>query len=136
STDTSAKVAFKYDVEDFASALVRFDNGFVLSVEASFNLNIKNDIGTIELYGTKAGIKIDPGVEFYTDMNGHFVNMQPSGNSSLSFEGLFEGEIAHFADCVINKKQPKSPARDGVALMKIIDAIYESARLGAEVKIK
>ena len=134
-TDTSAKVQFLYDVEDFASALVRFDNGFVLSVEASFNLNIKNDIGTIELYGTKAGIKIDPGVEFYADMNGHFVNLQPSGNSSLSFEGLFEGEVAHFADCVINKKQPKSPARDGVALMRIIDAIYESARTGSEVKI-
>ena len=135
STDTSAKVEFKHDVEDFATALIRFDNGFVLSVEASFNLNIKHDIGTIELYGTKAGVKIDPGLEFYTDMNGHFVNLQPEGNSS-SFDGIFEAEVAHFVDCVINKKQPKSPACDGVALMKMIDAIYESARTGAEVKIK
>jgi predicted dehydrogenase len=135
-TDTSASIKFKHDVEDFATALIRFDNGFVLSVEASFNLNVKNDVGTIELYGTKAGIKVDPGLEFYTDMNGHFVNMQPSGNSAISFEGLFESEIAHFVDCVINKKESKSPARDGVALMKIIDAIYESARIGAEIKIK
>ena len=136
STDTSAKQEFQHNVEDLTSALIRFDNGFVLSVEASFNLNIKGDTGTIELYGTKAGIKIDPGVEFFSDMNGHFVNIQPSGNSSLSFDGLFEGEVAHFVDCVIEKKQPRSPACDGVALMKIIDAIYESARTGSEVKIQ
>lgn len=136
STDTSANVKFKYDVEDFATALVRFDNGFVLSVEASFNLNIKQDDVSVDLYGTKGGIKIDPTLEFYTDMNGHFVNMQPDGASHSSFEGIFEEEIAHFADCVIEKKQPRSTAGDGVALMKIIDAIYESARIGAEVKIK
>ena len=133
--DTSANITFKHDVEDFATALVRFDSGFVLSVEASFNLNNKHDVGTIELYGTKAGVKIDPGLEFYTDMNGHFINMQPSGNSSLSFEGLFEGEVAHFVDCVIERKESWSPAKDGVAVMKILDAIYESARTGAEVKI-
>ena len=135
-TDTSAKVNFKHNVEDFATALVRFDNGFVLSVEASFNLNIKRDIGSIELFGTKAGVKIDPGVEFYSNMNGHFVNLQPDGNSSLSMDGLFESEIEHFVNCVTEKKQSRSPAREGVVLMKIIDAIYESARTGVEVKIK
>ena len=135
-TDTSASISFRHDVEDFATALVRFDNGFVLSVEASFNLNVKQDTGTIELYGTKAGIKIDPGIEFYTDMNGHFVNLQPSGDSSLSFEGLFESEVAHFVECVSERKESNSPACDGVALMKILDAIYESARTGSEVKIK
>ena len=135
-TDTSASVKFKHDVEDFATALVRFDNGFVLSVEASFNLNVKNDIGTIELYGTKAGVKIDPGLEFYADMNGHFVNVQPSGDNHTSFDGIFENEVAHFVDCVTERKEPRSPACDGVALMKIIDAIYESARTGTEVKIK
>ena len=36
-----------FDVEDMATALVRFDNGMVLSVEASFSLNIKKDVGTI-----------------------------------------------------------------------------------------
>ena len=46
------------DVEDFASAMIRYDNGAVLSIEASFSLNIKNDQGTIELFGDKAGVKL------------------------------------------------------------------------------
>jgi predicted dehydrogenase len=127
---------FEHNVEDLAVAMIKFDNGFTLSVEASFNLNIRNDVGTIELYGTKSGIKIDPGVELFSDMHGHFVNIQPAENSSLSFDGLFENEVAHFINCVENKKQPLSTANDGVVLMKMIDAIYESARTGSEVKIK
>lgn len=126
---------FEHNVEDLTVAMIRFDNGFTLSVEASFNLNIKNDAGTIELYGTKSGIKIDPGIEFFSDMHGHFVNIQPAENSSLSFEGIFEKEIAHFIECVEHKKQPLSTAEDGVVLMKMIDAVYESARTGNEVKI-
>jgi len=127
---------FTHDVEDLAVALIRFDNGFTLSVEASFNLNIKHDIGTIEIYGTKSGIKIDPGVELFSDMHGHYVNIQPADNSALSFDGLFENEIAHFVECVKSRKQPLSAARDGVVLMKMIDAVYESARTGGEVKIQ
>ncbi|HEX2926812.1 MAG TPA: Gfo/Idh/MocA family oxidoreductase, partial [Ruminiclostridium sp.] len=51
-----------FDVEDLALATIRFDNGAVLSVEASFSLNLKEDTGSIELFGTKAGAKLDPGL--------------------------------------------------------------------------
>ena len=47
-------------MEDMATAMVRYDNGAVLQVEASFSLNIEKDTGTIELFGTKAGAKLDP----------------------------------------------------------------------------
>ncbi len=47
------------NVEDLATGMVRFDNGAVLHVEASFSLNLKNPEGKIELFGTKAGAKLD-----------------------------------------------------------------------------
>ena len=126
---------FKYDVEDFASALIRFDNGFTLSVEASFNLNLKTDRGEIELFGTKAGAKIDPRVEFFSDMNGMFVDIKPFGDTSLSFDGLFSNEIGHFVSSILGECECISKASDGVVLMKILDAIYKSAETGKEVTI-
>lgn len=126
---------FKYTVEDFASALVRFDNGMTLAVEASFNLNLKNDLGNIELFGTKAGAKIDPQIEFFSDMNGMLVDIKPHGDTGLNFNGLFNREMAHFVDCVCNGTPCRSVAEDGVTLMRIIDAIYKSAETGSEVKI-
>ncbi|MGI6715618.1 MAG: Gfo/Idh/MocA family protein [Eubacteriales bacterium] len=135
-SDSTAVKEFKYNVEDFVGAVVRFDNGLTMFVEASFNLNVKKDVGSIELFGTKSGAKIDPQIELFTDMNGMLVDVKPTGDTGLSFNGLFENEIAHFIDCVQNGTPCRSPAEDGVVLMKMIDAIYESAKTGKLVEIK
>jgi len=133
---TSRGGNYDFNVEDFAAAMVRFDNGAVLSVEASFDLNIKEGVGNLELFGTKGGLKLSPELELFTNLNGYMVNVSSYTSTALSFEGLFENEIAHFIDCVNGEKQCISPAEDGVVLMKILDAIYESARTGHEVIIK
>lgn len=124
------------DVEDLATALIRFDNGAVVSVEASFSLNLKKDVGSIELFGTKAGAKIDPELEMYSEMNGYMTNVTLTNPTALSFDGLFAREIDHYVDCVRLGLPCRSPAEDGITLMKILDAIYESAATGHEVMIK
>jgi len=124
------------DVEDMASALIRYDNGAILSLETSFALNIKEDIGSIELMGTKGGAKLDPQLEIFTDQNGYMVNVGFDCPTALSFEGLFENEVNHFIDCCLNGTTCLSPAEDGVEVMRIIDAIYASAQAGHEVILK
>lgn len=124
------------DVEDLASAMIRFDNGAVLSVETSFSLNIKKDEGEIQLFGTKGGIKLDPEFEMFTMTNGYPSNVSLAMPTALDFNGLFENEIAHFVDCVLNGKPFRSPAEDGVELMKILDAVYRSAQTGHEVTMQ
>lgn len=125
-----------FNVEDLASAMIRFDNGAVLQIEASFSLNIEKDKGTIELFGTKAGAKLDPELTIYSEMNGYMTNVELATPTALSFEGLFENEINHYVDCVLNGGECRNPAVDGVTLMKILDGIYESARTGHEVVLK
>ena len=127
---------FKYTVEDFASALIRFDNGMTMQLETSFNLNVKKDCGVISLFGTKAGAVADPQLEIYSDMNGHMINIGMTESTALSFDGLFEREIAHFVDCIVNGTECRVKPEDGVVLMKMIDAIYESAATGKEVAIE
>ena len=124
------------DVEDLATALIRFDNGAVVSVEASFSLNLKKDVGSIELFGTKAGAKIDPELEMYSETNGYMTNVTLTNPTALSFDGLFAREIDHYVDCVRLGLPCRSPAEDGIMLMKILDAIYESAATGHEVIIQ
>ncbi|MGN1410195.1 MAG: Gfo/Idh/MocA family protein [Eubacteriales bacterium] len=132
----SSKDGYKYTVEDFATAMVRFDNGFTLQVEASFNLNIAHDTGTIELFGTKGGVKLDNKLELYTDMAGMFMNVQPQADVGLDFTAIFNNEIRSFVDASEGKCECKAPAEDGVILMKILDAIYKSAETGKSVDIE
>lgn len=123
------------DVEDLVSALVRFDNGAVLSIEASFSLNMKKDEGKIELFGTKGGANINPEIEMYTEMNGYMVDVNMNMPTALSFDGLFENEINHFVECVKDGIPCISPAEEGIEIMRILDGIYESARTGHEVNL-
>lgn len=125
-----------FDVEDFASAMIKFDNGATLFLETSYSLNIKKDVSRIELFGSKAGAKLDPELELYTEQNGFLVDIIPAHETALKFEGLFENQIAHFVCCIENKAECISTADDGIVVMKIIDAIYESAKTRREVIIK
>ena len=124
------------NVEDLASAMIRFENGAVLSVEAAFSLNIKKPEGKIELFGTKGGAKMDPKLELYGELNGYMTDMTLSGiETALDFDVIFQNEIDHFVACLQGKTDCIAPAEDGVMMMKILDGIYESARTGHEVVI-
>ena len=123
------------DVEDLATAMVRFDNGTVLHVEASFSLNIKTGRGDIEFFGTKAGAKLDPKLEIFSELNDYMVNIDFADDTALSFSGLFDKEINHYVACVLGRQTCIAPAEDGVVLMRILDAIYKSAATGREVRL-
>lgn len=123
------------DVEDLAVAMIRFENGSVLNVEASFALDVKEDRMNIEMFGSKGGFSMSPEIEMYTSENGHLLNISFDTNTALDFSGLFENEINHFIDVITKDVECISPAEDGVEMMRIIEAIYESSRLQKEVKI-
>ncbi len=133
---TGASEKDVHDVEDMATALIRFDNGAVLSVEASFNMHIKKDTGNIQLFGTNGGSTLSPEFELFTEVNGYLADLSLVRPTALSFDGLFEREIHYFVDSLIEDRDLSSIAEDGCTLMKILDAIYESASTGHEVVIK
>ena len=130
------KTAAPHTVEDLATALVRFDNGAVLQVEASFNLHTKTGANNIEMFGTKGGVKLSPDFELYTEINNYLANVSLNKPSKLSFDGLFENEIDYFVESLMIDRDLSSIAEDGCTLMKILDAIYESAETKREVVIK
>ena len=122
------------DVEDLATALIRFDNGAVLSVEVSFALNIPQETSGFSLYGTKGGITTAPEFTLSTDVNGRMANIRLCSPAEFDFKS-FHDEISHFVDCIRDGVPCRNPGQDGVKLMKILDAIYASAASGHEVEI-
>lgn len=123
------------NVEDLATAMIRYDNGAVLSIETSFSLNIKSPEGKVEIFGVKGGAKLDPDLEIYTETNNYLTNITLDTETSLNFNGLFANEINHFVKCIRGQSECKSTSKDGIVVMAIIDAIYESAKTGHEAII-
>lgn len=123
-----------FNVEDLATAMIKFDNGAVLQVETSFNLNKKNSEGNIELFGSKAGLTLDP-FELHTEYANNLADISIRGEHSFDFHRDFCREIKNFVDAVEGKAECIATAEDGVVLMKVIDAVYLSAKTGKSVDI-
>lgn len=123
------------DVEDLASAMIRFDNGAVLAIETSFSLNVGKNEGKLELYGTKGGVKLDPEFSLYTEVNDYLADVTLPMSTTSEFGEMFQNEIDHFVSAILDGTPVKAPAEDGVELMKILTAIYKSAETGHEVVI-
>lgn len=119
-------------VEDFGTALIRYDNGAVTHLECSYDINGDN-MNKKQLYGTKAGMDLTSGVKIYGECNGFLADIDVKTNGYKDSEIAFVAELSHFVDCVANGTECRAKAEDGIVVMKILDAIYESARTGHEV---
>lgn len=121
------------DVEDLASALIRYDNGAVTALEVSFSKNGNGEYKN-EFFGTKGGACFtDDSIELFSEMNDYMVDITPTISNLKNDKYFFNGEIDHFVDCIKGRCECIATAEDGIEIMKILDAIYESARTGHEV---
>ena len=123
------------DVEDLGTALIRFDNGAVISLETSYSLNGEADSG-LDLYGTKGGFSTGKGrLTLYTEVNGYLSDIAIETKNLKLERSSFAAELAEFLESIASGNLNTDNAEDGIAVMKILDAIYESARTGHEVII-
>ena len=125
------------NVEDGASALIRFDNGMTLFFETSWTLHIRKDSNYLHIYGDRGGAQMEPEFELYGIENDMFTVTKPDiSRPDGYFDTIFQREIDHFVACTRGEEECRCPAEDGVAIMKILDAIYASAAEKREVVIR
>ena len=122
------------DVEDLAVGMIKFENGATLFAETSYSLNIKGDYNAVELCGTKGGISINPSVHFYTNLHNYMSDIDFVGTTQFDDDGIVD-ELRYFIDALLGKVEFGTTAEDGVVMMQILDAMYESAKTGKEVVI-
>ncbi len=132
------KAGKTYDVEDLAAAFIRFDNGATLALEASWAANIQEaELMETRLLGTKAGLlqkNLDEGYKFdahiFSEMNGAQFDMHLNPPTAKAPSAMHD-----YADAILNDKPHPAPGEEGLRVMEILDAIYESARTGAPVQL-
>jgi predicted dehydrogenase len=137
-TDLAKRENKVYDVEDMAAAHIRFENGASLSLEASWASNIR-DAEEMEtrLLGTKAGLiqrNVGGGYDFETaihiERDGCQFDMQlrpPMPGATTPY--------LHMVDCILEDRPHTATGEEGLLVMELLDAIYESARLGEPVRV-
>lgn len=125
-----------YTVEDLAIGQIRFENGAILQIEASFVAHIEKDIWNFSFMGTKGGGQWDPPMIF-ADHHDTMMNASPHFLSTdTSFEHLFSLKLRNWVDGCTKNTPLEAPGEAGLAVQKMLDGVYRSAAAGKEVVIK
>ena len=120
-----------YTVEDMAIGHIRFDNGAILHIEASFVAHIEKDVWTFEVLGTKGGGRWDPPATF-RDVAGTMVNSTPGFLPEATIPELFKTKLRNWVDGATHGTPLTAPGEAGLDVQKMLDGVYRSADAGGK----
>jgi len=116
----------RFNVEDFAYALIDFDNGSSLLLESSWASHIKEDQAYVKLYGNKGGAEFDllnKKAVMYSDQGQRPVNttLKPPAEDDRY------NTLKNFVDAIEGIDQQLCKPGESVMIQEILAAIYQSA---------
>lgn len=126
----------KLEVEDTAVALVHFDNGVTLNLEASWTFLREEDLFYANLVGTRGDAQLNP-FRVTKELHGNLVNLTPTKMETPTnlYKNSYENELRHFITCLRDGTPMLSGGEEGLERMRIIAAMYESANRRKEVTL-
>lgn len=124
------------DVEEFAAAFVRFDNGASLMLEISWMLHHNTEVEDMRmwLYGKNGGSEW-PACNIYQTNN----TLQQHYNRSLHMTSdanpPHAQECIEFAQAIVDGADSPVPAEQSLQVARILDAVYRSQEAGHEIRL-
>jgi predicted dehydrogenase len=123
-------------VEDTCLATVRIRPDSILTIEASWSLLSAQDYFYCSLFGTEGSALINP-LRIHKQLHGNLVNLTPASSDSpnLLYRKSYENELRHFIGALRGLHPVISTGEEAMERMKIIEAMYRSARSGKEIRL-
>lgn len=119
-------------VEEMTSAILRFPKDRLATFTCSFGAT---DISTFRIVGTKGTLRLDPAYDFATRLRYELTVDGKTRKHSFLKRDQFAAEIIYFSERVRDGKEPEPSGAEGLADVRVIEALYRSAKEGRPVKI-
>ncbi len=120
------------EVEEHCNFQLRFPGGVLANCVSSYSTAFNR----FRANCTKGWAEVEPGLSYqgvkfrFNDRTG------PTQEPNVGSVDHFATEMDHFADCVMNDKEPRTPGEEGLKDLLVMEAIYEAAKSGKTVKVK
>ncbi len=129
-----------FDVEDAATALVRFDGGLSLELNVTWAANVNPEYlrDAVTLLGDKGGCVADlwnNELIVTTERDGRVVSEKHALPDGDAWGSAWQRQHERFRDCVKSGTRPDPSGADGRAIQTVIDALYRSAAEDREVEV-
>ncbi|MBX3387820.1 MAG: Gfo/Idh/MocA family oxidoreductase [Phycisphaeraceae bacterium] len=120
------------EVKETVSALLRFPGDRVAQFTCSFGLATTS---WFELLGTKGRVFLDQAYEYVEPIEVTITVNEKARTSTFAKRDQFAAEMVYFSECVLNGKEPEPSGWEGLADVRVIEALKQSIERGKPMKI-
>lgn len=124
-------------VEDTCIVFLEMKYGISVTLEVSWSLQATEDFFYCDFFGSEGSAMINP-LRIHKQLHGNLVNVTPAKSETPFnlYKKSYENELKHFIGAARNLHPIISSGEEAVQRMKIVEAVYESAKKGKEIRLK
>jgi UDP-N-acetylglucosamine 3-dehydrogenase len=115
--------------EDYAQIMLTYESGKSAFIESNWLTPYKTR--TLNVTGSDAIMRLD-----YITQELWVENAKETLQPRIPFQEPLKAELQHFADCILEKKQPLVTGVDGLRALRVAIAALESSAKNSAVKLK
>lgn len=118
------------EVDETTSAILKFPGGRLATFTSSF---AAADNSICQITGSTGSICLEPAFDYSIPLELSYTKNGNTINKKFKKVDQFAGELEYFSNCIINNIQPEPSGLEGLADVRVIEAIYRSAASEAPV---
>lgn len=119
-------------VDEMTSVAMRFSGERLATFTCSFGVA---DVSRYSLIGTKGVLMAEPAYDYSMALKHRITIGEKTRTKTFPKRDQFAAEVSYFSDCVLGDKEPEPSGWEGLADVRIVRAIYESARAKRAVEL-
>jgi predicted dehydrogenase len=126
-------IATLSEIDETTAATLRFGNDRVATFITSFNAA---DVASFRIVGTKGHLHADPAYEYAEGLQYALTVDGRTTRKKIGKRDQFAPELLYFSDCILNDREPEPSGEEGMQDVKIVEALYQSAKVGRPIAIR
>jgi len=118
--------------EEMTSVLMRFPGERLATFTGSFGAA---PVSSYTVVGTKGSVVANPAYEYSEGLQLRITINEKTRIRKFPKRDQFAAELVYFSDCILQNKEPEPSGVEGLADVRIIEAIYESVHAAKPVHL-
>ncbi|MBV9389982.1 MAG: Gfo/Idh/MocA family oxidoreductase [Chroococcidiopsidaceae cyanobacterium CP_BM_ER_R8_30] len=119
-------------IDEMTSAILKFPGERLATFTSSFGAA---PVSTFQIVGTQGDLRMDSAYSYQGELKQQLTINGQTQERSFPAGDQFAAEITYFSDCLLTDKAPEPSGVEGLADIRIIQAVYQSARTGKPVQL-
>ena len=118
--------------EEMVSVVMRFPQERLATFTCSFGAA---DVSRYTLLGTQGELRADPAYEYAQAIKLELTIGEKSRKMKFPKRDQFAAELLYFSNCILKDKEPEPSGVEGLADVRIVEALYESIRMKRPIQL-